>query len=177
MTFSKKQIEDIKKYCEAVYIESRKYSRVDRIQDKSRTGREINLQGIGAEFWFKNKYNIPFSLEITDEAVKPRSYLKDVDVEYDDLVYELKQTSHKSGCLFINSLDWYGKERILLADVYVLVIGSFPDYKKDLFITKKKLKHINKKPRMHRKIGKVGYFAEQSDMYETLEEALAWEKP
>jgi len=180
MPLSSDEVKKVEIYCHAVYDYSRKVGSVQRKQDVKRSGREINLQGLAAEFWFKNKYNLPYSLDITMDSVKPRSYKKDIDVKIDDLVLEIKQTTYDRGCLFMPNIDWHGKHRDLLADVYVLVVGRFPDYNKDLFITRDKFIKLNSNkkdeltPRIHKRIGKVGYFCEQSDMYTTLEEALKW---
>ena len=181
MSLSPDEVKKIELYCHAVYYYSRQVGSKQRKQDRKRSGREINLQGLAAEFWFKNKYDIPYSLDITMDAVTPRSYKQDIDVRIDDLILEIKQTAYNNGCLFMPNIDWYGKHRDLLADVYVLVVGHFPDYKKDLFITREEFTKLNSNekgeltPRIHNRIGKVGYFSEQSDMHTTLEEAMKWE--
>jgi len=181
MSLTSDEVKKVELYCHAVYDYSRKVGSKQRKQDKNRSGREINLQGLAAEFWFKNKHKLPYSLDITLDSVTPRSYKKDIDVKIDDLVLEIKQTGYDNGCLFMPDRDWYGKHRDLLANVYVLIVGCFPDYKKDLFITRDEFIKLNSNekdelnPRMHKRIGKVGYFSEQSDMHTTLEEALEWE--
>ena len=63
--------------------------------------------------------------------------------------------------------------------MYVLVVGSFPNYEKDLHIsvlsiTKKFfVKESNMlKPTKHSRMKSVGYHMEQDEMYETFEKAL-----
>ena len=170
--FDKKQTKKIEDYCNAVFDGLRGTGAKQRVQDPNRNGREVNLQGMAAEIWFKEKHNIPYSLELDNVDVAPRSYLHDVDVLIDGKVFELKQTSYDTGCLFLNHIDWYGKPKKLIADVYVLVIGKFPNYNRELYITREEFILINPEPRMHKRIGKIGLFAEQSDMHSTLKEAL-----
>ena len=175
---SENKVNEILEYTNSIYDKARKLNVKDNILDKKRTGREINLQGMGAEVWYKEKYNIPYNLEATiDEG--PRTYKKDIDCLRNDLQLEIKQTSYPTGCLFISALDHYGKPRKLLSNVYVLIIGSFPNYTKDLHITNLSLtnKFFDKTsnllaPTMHPKIGKFGYHLEQEEMFETFEEAL-----
>ena len=175
---SESKVNEILDYSNSIYDKARKLNVKDNILDKRRTGREINLQGMGAEVWYKEKYNIPYNLKATlDEG--PRTYKKDIDCIRDDLKLEIKQTSYPTGCLFIAALDHYGKPRKLLSNVYVLIIGSFPNYTKDLHITNLSLtnKFFDKTsnllaPTMHPKIGKFGYHLEQEEMFETFEEAL-----
>ena len=175
---SENKVNEILEYTNSIYDKARKLNVKDNILDKRRTGREINLQGMGAEVWYKEKYNIPYNLKATlDEG--PRTYKKDIDCIRDDLKLEIKQTSYPTGCLFIAALDHYGKPRKLLSNVYVLIIGSFPNYTKDLHITNLSLtnKFFDKTsnllaPTMHPKIGKFGYHLEQEEMFETFEEAL-----
>ena len=170
--FNNKQTKKIEDYCNAVFDGLRGTGAKQRVQDPNRNGREVNLQGMAAEIWFKEKHNIPYSLEPEDVDVAPRSYLHDVDVLIDGKVFELKQTSYDTGCLFLNHIDWYGKPKKLIADIYVLVIGKFPNYDRELYITREESILINPEARMHKLIGKVGLFAEQSDMHSTLKEAL-----
>ena len=175
---SESKVNEILDYSNSIYDKARKLNVKDNILDKKRTGREINLQGMGAEVWYKEKYNIPYNLKATlDEG--PRTYKKDIDCIRDDLKLEIKQTSYPTGCLFIAALDHYGKPRKLLSNVYVLIIGSFPNYTKDLHITNLSLtnKFFDKTsnllaPTMHPKIGKFGYHLEQEEMFETFEGAL-----
>ena len=175
---SENKVNEILEYTNSIYDKARKLNVKDNILDKKRTGREINLQGMGAEVWYKEKYNIPYNLEATiDEG--PRTYKKDIDCLRNDLQLEIKQTSYPTGCLFISALDHYGKPRKLLSNVYVLIIGSFPNYTKDLHITNLSLtnKFFDKTsnllaPTMHPKIGKFGYHLEQEEMFETFEGAL-----
>ena len=175
---SESKVNEILDYSNSIYDKARKLNVKDNILDKRRTGREINLQGMGAEIWYKEKYNIPYNLKATlDEG--PRTYKKDIDCIRDDLKLEIKQTSYPTGCLFIAALDHYGKPRKLLSNVYVLIIGSFPNYMRDLHVTNLSLtnKFFDKTsnilaPTMHPKIGKFGYHLEQEEMFETFEEAL-----
>ena len=175
---SESKVNEILDYSNSIYDKARKLNVKDNILDKRRTGREINLQGMGAEVWYKEKYNIPYNLKATlDEG--PRTYKKDIDCIRDDLKLEIKQTSYPTGCLFIAALDHYGKPRKLLSNVYVLIIGSFPNYMRDLHVTNLSLtnKFFDKTsnilaPTMHPKIGKFGYHLEQEEMFETFEEAL-----
>ncbi len=175
---SESKVNEILDYSNSIYDKARKLKVKDNILDKNRTGREINLQGMGAEVWYKEKYNLPYNLEATiDEG--PRTYKKDIDCLRNDLQLEIKQTSYPTGCLFISALDHYGKTRKLLSNVYVLIIGSFPNYIKDLHVTNLSLtnKFFDKPsnilaPTMHPKIGKFGYHLEQEEMFETFEEAL-----
>ena len=175
---SESKVNEILDYSNSIYDKARKLNVKDNILDKKRTGREINLQGMGAEVWYKEKYNIPYNLKATlDEG--PRTYKKDIDCIRDDLKLEIKQTSYPTGCLFIAALDHYGKPRKLLSNVYVLIIGSFPNYMRDLHVTNLSLtnKFFDKTsnilaPTMHPKIGKFGYHLEQEEMFETFEEAL-----
>ena len=173
-----KKVKEIRDYCNAIYDTSRKMNVKDHISDRKRSGKEINLQGMGAEIWYKEKYGIPYNLDATlDEG--PRTYKKDLDCLRNGYRLELKQTTYHTGCFFIEALDHYGKTRKLIADMYVVVIGSFPNYYKDLYIGDISLtqKFFNKgsnllEPTRHPKIGKFGYHAEQDEMYETFEEAL-----
>ena len=175
---SESKVNEILDYSNSIYDKARKLNVKDNILDKRRTGREINLQGMGAEVWYKEKYNIPYNLKATlDEG--PRTYKKDIDCIRDDLKLEIKQTAYPTGCLFISALDHYGKPRKLLSNVYVLIIGSFPNYMRDLHVTNLSLtnKFFDKTsnilaPTMHPKIGKFGYHLEQEEMFETFEEAL-----
>ena len=175
---SESKVNEILDYSNSIYDKARKLNVKDNILDKKRTGREINLQGMGAEVWYKEKYNIPYNLKATlDEG--PRTYKKDIDCIRDDLKLEIKQTAYATGCLFISALDHYGKPRKLLSNVYVLIIGSFPNYTRDLHVTNLSLtnKFFDKTsnilaPTMHPKIGKFGYHLEQEEMFETFEEAL-----
>ena len=177
-TLPDKKVKEIRDYCNAIYDTSRKMNVKDHIVDRKRDGKEINLQGMGAEIWYKEKYGIPYNLNATlDEG--PRTYKKDIDCIRDDLKLEIKQTSYPTGCLFIAALDHYGKPRKLLSNVYVLIIGSFPNYMRDLHVTNLSLtnKFFDKTsnilaPTMHLKIGKFGYHLEQEEMFETFEEAL-----
>ena len=105
--FSTDRITSIAKFCNAIYDNSRKLGVDQDVQDKKRTGREVNLQGMAAEIWFKERYQIPYSLEITEEAIKPRSYLEDIDVQYKDLIFEIKQTTYSNGCLFLRPIYFY----------------------------------------------------------------------
>ena len=175
---SESKVNEILDYSNSIYDKARKLKVKDNILDKNRTGREINLQGMGAEVWYKEKYNLPYNLEATiDEG--PRTYKTDVDCLRDGFKLELKQTTYYNGCFFIEALDHYGKTRQLISDMYVLVIGKFPNYSKDLYIGDISLikKFFNKEanrlePTMHHKIRKFGFHAEQDEMYETFEEAL-----
>ena len=175
---SESKVNEILDYSNSINDKDRKLNVKYNILDKRRTGREINLQGMGAEVWYKEKYNIPYNLKATlDEG--PRTYKKDIDCIRDDLKLEIKQTSYPTGCLFIAALDHYGKPRKLLSNVYVLIIGSFPNYMRDLHVTNLSLtnKFFDKTsnilaPTMHPKIGKFGYHLEQEEMFETFEEAL-----
>ena len=63
--------------------------------------------------------------------------------------------------------------------MHVLIIGKFPNYEKDLYISNLSLlnKFFNKKvneltPTIHSKIGKFGYHMEQDEMFDTFEEAI-----
>ena len=172
-------VSKVKEYCDYLYESNRKFGVKDSIIDKNRSGKEINLQGLGAEVWYKKKYNIPFNLDATKENLRPRSYKTDIDCIREGLNLELKQTSYFSGCLFLPATDHYSKPRKLLADMYVLVVGSFPNYEKDLHIsvlsiTKKFfVKESNMlKPTKHSRMKSVGYHMEQDEMYETFEKAL-----
>ena len=174
-----KKVKEIESYCNLIYERNRKLNIKDHILDSNRTGKEINLQGLGAEIWYKEKYNIPYTLSEDEENFKPRTYKNDIDCIRNGYKLELKQTSYPSGCFFIASSDHYRKPRNLLSDVYVLIVGSFPDYERDLYIgllslTKKyyNFKTSNLVPTIHPKIGKLGYHMEQDEMYSTLEEAL-----
>ena len=165
-------INETKEYCDYLYESNRKFGIKDSIIDKNRSGKEINLQGLGAEVWYKKKYNIPFNL-------RPRSYKTDIDCIREGLNLELKQTSYFRGCLFLSATDHYSKPRKLLADMYVLIVGSFPNYEKDLHvsllsITKKFfVKESNMlKPTKHSRMKSVGYHMEQDEMHETFEKAL-----
>ena len=173
-----KKVKEIRDYCNTIYDTSRKMNVKDHIVDSKRDGKGINLQGMGAEIWYKEKYGIPYNLDATlDEG--PRTYKKDLDCLRNGYRLELKQTTYHTGCFFIEALDHYGKTRKLIADMYVLVIGSFPKYYKDLYIGDISLtkKFFNKgsnllEPTMHPKIRKFGYHVEQDEMYEIFEEAL-----
>ena len=104
---SESKVNEILDYSNSIYDKARKLKVKDNILDKNRTGREINLQGMGAEVWYKEKYNLPYNLEATiDEG--PRTYKKDIDCLRNDLQLEIKQTSYPTGCLFISALDHYG---------------------------------------------------------------------
>jgi len=163
-----------------VYNNNRRFKVKDNILDKNRTGKEINLQGLGAEIWFKEKYNIPYTLFEDEENFIPRTYKKDIDCIFkNDLKLELKQTVYPNGCLFIPATDHWRKPRKLISDMYVLIVGSFPFYKKDLFISKLDLvnRYLNHDTNRlcttsHPKIGKSGYHMEQDEMYNSFEEAL-----
>lgn len=174
--FTPTMIQNIENHCNLIYSNSRKKNVKDRKKDTSRSGKEINLQGIGAEIWFKELHGIPYELllDVTAEDYVPRNYKNDIDVVVNGMVCEIKQTSYPTGCFFISHKNWHGKERELLADVYVLVIGSFPFYDKALYLTKDNLVYLNPEPRMHPRIGQRGYYAEQEDMHTTLEDALKW---
>ena len=180
VNFTTKQIKDIEDFCHAIYNNSRKLGVDQDVQDKKRTGREINLQGMAAEFWFKERYQLPYSLKVTDDAVKPRSYLTDIDVAYEDLIFEIKQTAYDNGCLFLRPSTPYHSKRKILGDIYILVVGKFPNYHTCKFISQKEFIHNNSnsdgelKIRIHKRIGKPGYFAEQDQMYDTLTEAVQW---
>jgi len=180
--FSTDRITSIAKFCNAIYDNSRKLGVDQDVQDKKRTGREVNLQGMAAEIWFKERYQIPYSLEITEDAIKPRSYLEDIDVQYKDLIFEIKQTTYSNGCLFLRPSTPYHKERKILGDIYVLVVGSFPHYETCKFISREEFIFINSDDegvltkRMHKRIGKPGYFVEQDEMKNTLTEAVKWLK-
>jgi hypothetical protein len=172
------KIKDIVKFCDAIYDRSRELQVKDYILDRSRTGKEINLQGMGAEIWYKEKHGLPYNLDATLDA-GPRSYKKDVDCVRDGFKLEVKQTSYPTGCLFIASVDHYNRPRKLISDMYVLIIGNFPNYSNDLHISDVTLtnKYFDKTsntlcPTMHPKIGKFGYHVEQDEMYETFEEAV-----
>lgn len=172
------KITEIQNYCNSIYDNSRKAQVKDHILDESRTGKEINLQGMGAEIWYKEKYNIPYNLNATlDEG--PRTYKKDVDCIREGMHLEIKQTTYPTGCLFLNATDHYGRPRKLLADMHVLIIGKFPNYERDLYISNLSLldKFFNKKvneltPTIHPKIGKFGYHMEQDELFDTFEEAI-----
>ncbi|MEK9918217.1 MAG: hypothetical protein VW496_02385 [Pelagibacteraceae bacterium] len=180
--FSDEDIKSITDFCNTIYNNNRKGNVKDRKKDSSRSGIDINLQGISAEIWFKERYSLPYTLDLDSPDTKNRNYLKDIDAEYSNLVFEIKQTKHDNGCFFISGRDWYGKERKLISDIYVLIVGEFPNnYKKCLFITKSKLIKLNSdaagnlQPSMHKRIGQYGYHVEQSDMYSTLTDCMAWE--
>jgi hypothetical protein len=160
----------IKTHCNKIYSESRKSNIKDRKQDVSRSGKEINLQGMGAEYWLRKVHGLPF--DFSDADYTPRTYLTDIDIILEGKRCEVKQTTYPSGCFFISSKDWYGKDRKLLADIYILVVGTFPDYTDDYYISKKHLIELNPTPTMHKRIGRVGYHVEQDDMYPTFEEVM-----
>mgnify|MGYP003653625324 CR=1 FL=1 len=172
------KVKEIQKYCNLIYDRSRKLNVKDNILDTNRTGKEINLQGMGAEIWYKEKHNIPYSLEtILEEG--PRTYKKDIDCIREARKLEIKQTSYPTGCLFLAATDHYKRPRELISDMYVLIVGDFPNYTKDLHITYDELysKFFNKtsnkiEATIHPKIGKFGYHVEQDEMYETMEEAI-----
>jgi len=170
--FNDSEAKEIENYCNAVFDGLRKANAIERVQSPYMDGRQVNLQGLAAEIWFKKKHKIPYDLSIIDD--KPRSYLNDIDVKVNGKIFELKQTAYENGCLFLRHVDWYGKPMKFIADVYVLIIGSFPNYKNDLFITREEFVSLNQKPRMHKRIGKYGFFVEQSDMHETIEEAMQY---
>jgi len=177
---SPRKVKKIKRYCDAVYDNNRKFKVRDNILDSNRTGKEINLQGLGAEIWFKEKYDIPYTLFEDEENFIPRTYKKDIDCIFKNgLKLELKQTMYPKGCFFIAAIDHWHKPRKLISDMYVLIVGSFPFYKKDLFISKLDLvdKYLDRNtnrlcPTIHPKIGKAGYHMEQDEMYNSFEEAL-----
>ena len=173
-----KKVKEIKDYCNTIYDRSRTLQIKDHIVDRKRSGKEINLQGMGAEIWYKEKYGIPYNLDATLDK-GPRTYKTDVDCLRNGFKLELKQTTYYNGCFFIEALDHYGKTRQLISDMYVLVIGKFPNYSKDLYIGDISLikKFFNREanrlePTMHHKIRKFGFHMEQDEMYETFEEAL-----
>lgn len=170
----------IKSLCKKLWDVNRAAKIIDQKKDQRRTSTEVNLDGKGAEYWFKGKYNIPFDLDddlSNPSATRQRTYKADIDVVINNKTIEIKNTRWKTGCLFIPGSTHYGKPRELIRDIYVLVIGGFPDYNKAFFITREELLKINDhKPRMNWKIGSNGYYADQHELHATLEDALAYDE-
>tara|TARA_R110002126_G_scaffold1406_4_gene8098 strand:- start:3976 stop:4575 length:600 start_codon:yes stop_codon:yes gene_type:complete len=180
-TFDEDKANEIETFCTAIYNNSRKANTVDRRQDTSRTSVEVNLQGMAAEIWFKEKYSLPYTLDVNSPDTQTRSYTVDIDAQVDDLIFEIKQTAYDNGCLFVRHNNWVGKNKELKADVFVLIVGKFPNYDRNLFISREKFEYLNSvngklTHTIHKKIGKHGYHVEQEDMYPTLTEARAWQK-
>lgn len=173
-TFSPELVTQIRDMCNLIYSVNRKGNVKDRKQDSVRSGEEINLQGIGAEVWLRALHGLPLLLD----DISPRSYKEDKDIILDGLHCEVKQTSYKTGAFFIKHKNWYGKERELLADVYILVVGSFPLYEYAKYIVRDNLLYQNPcGPTMHKRIGAVGFHVEQNCMHDTIKGAIKWNIP
>ncbi len=165
------KIKTIEKYCNKIYANGRQQHIKDMVFDPHRTGKEVNLQGLGAEIWFKEKHNIPYTLFEDKENFVPRSYKKDIDCMMEGIQLEIKQTSYPTGCLFLNEIDHYGKKRKMMSEMFVLIVGSFPDYSHELYLSKKELLDRFPEPTYHNRIRKRGYHSEQDKMYQTFKEA------
>ena len=80
-----KKIKEIESYCNLIYERNRKLNVKDHILDSNRTGKEINLQGLGAEIWYKEKYNIQMlSYEMAEEQTV-RQYADAKGLDFDEL--------------------------------------------------------------------------------------------
>ena len=55
-----KKVKEIKDYCNTIYDRSRRLNIKDHIVDSKRSGKEINLQGMGGKVWYllQSKFTI-----------------------------------------------------------------------------------------------------------------------
>ena len=81
------KIKTIEKYCDKIYSNGRQQHIKDMVFDPNRTGKEVNLQGLGAEIWFKEKHNIPYTLFEDKENFMVLNFIDSTDK--DKLMKEL----------------------------------------------------------------------------------------
>jgi hypothetical protein len=69
--FNDSEAKEIKNYCNAVFDGLRKAKAKERVQSPHMDGRQINLQGLAAEIWFKKKHKIGLRRNIKFHMIYP----------------------------------------------------------------------------------------------------------
>jgi hypothetical protein len=91
--------------------------------DRTRSGEEIHIEGVGAEIAFCKLFNV-----YPDFSVTPR--VGGSDAVWGGRTVDVKTTSHPSGRLLARP-----NKRDDPSDLYVLMVGTFPTYRCAGFVT------------------------------------------